>query len=43
MLFAFQLVYLLGKEENNSSTKDDSLILRLMTPIAKLYTAKQVT
>lgn len=42
-MFTVQLVDLLGKDEGGVATRDESLILRLMTPILKLYTAKQVT
>ncbi len=38
---AFHLVELLGKEECHAATADESAVLRLLTPIAKLYTAKQ--
>ncbi|MBE8221752.1 MAG: hypothetical protein HAW60_03375 [Bdellovibrionales bacterium] len=34
-------VYLLGLEENKRSTKEQSQILRLLTPVCKLYTAKK--
>ena len=37
----FRVVELLGKEELGEATPDESAILRLLTPIAKLYTAKQ--
>lgn len=41
-LLALELAELLGKEECGVATANDSLILRLMMPVAKLYTAKQV-
>jgi alkylation response protein AidB-like acyl-CoA dehydrogenase len=37
----FHVVALLGKEELGQATADEKAILRLLTPIAKLYTAKQ--
>ena len=37
----FRVVELLGKEELGEATSEESAILRLLTPIAKLYTAKQ--
>ncbi|MDH3769073.1 MAG: acyl-CoA dehydrogenase family protein, partial [Gammaproteobacteria bacterium] len=41
---AFHLVFhlglLLGREETGSASDDDRLLLRLLTPVAKLYTAK---
>ncbi len=41
-LLAFFLVRLLGKEECNTSTEENRGVLRLLTPVAKLYSAKQV-
>ncbi len=38
---AFYVVKLLGKEECNVATEDEKAVLRILTPIAKLYTAKQ--
>ncbi len=42
---AFQLVFrmteLLGKDETGTGSDDEGAVLRLLTPIAKLYTAKQ--
>ena len=38
---AFFLVRLLGKEECNTSTEENRGVLRLLTPVAKLYSAKQ--
>jgi alkylation response protein AidB-like acyl-CoA dehydrogenase len=40
-LLTFRAVELLGKEETEGSTREESAILRLLTPIVKLYTAKQ--
>ncbi|XP_058626439.1 acyl-CoA dehydrogenase family member 11-like isoform X2 [Onychostoma macrolepis] len=40
-LFAMEVCRLLGREENRSASDRDTLLLRLLTPIAKLYTAKQ--
>ncbi|XP_016312466.1 acyl-CoA dehydrogenase family member 11 [Sinocyclocheilus anshuiensis] len=40
-LFAMEVCRLLGREENRSASDRDALLLRLLTPIAKLYTAKQ--
>jgi putative acyl-CoA dehydrogenase len=40
-LLAFHLVELLGKEECGEASPAESALLRLLTPIAKLYTAKQ--
>ncbi len=42
-LFAMEVCRLLGREENRSASDRDRLLLRLLTPVAKLYTAKQVT
>ncbi len=38
---AFRVVELLGKEECDTATEDEKAQLRILTPIAKLYTAKQ--
>ncbi len=38
---AFRVVELLGKEECNEATDEEKAQLRILTPIAKLYTAKQ--
>jgi putative acyl-CoA dehydrogenase len=38
---AFRVVELLGKEETGAATDAELKLLRLLTPIAKLYTAKQ--
>lgn len=40
-MLAFRAVELLGKEECGEATDDDRALLRLLTPVAKLYTAKQ--
>jgi putative acyl-CoA dehydrogenase len=37
----FRALELLGKEECGTATRDESAVLRLLTPLAKLYTAKQ--
>lgn len=37
----FYTVSLLGKEENNKASEDEKAVLRLLTPLIKLYTAKQ--
>ena len=37
----FHLGELLGREECGAASADDLLLLRLLTPVAKLYTAKQ--
>lgn len=37
----FRAIELLGKEECGEATPSESAILRLLTPLAKLYTAKQ--
>ena len=36
------LAELLGREECGVSSEEDSLLLRLLVPVTKLYTAKQV-
>uniref|UniRef100_A0A673HRU8 Acyl-CoA dehydrogenase family member 11-like n=1 Tax=Sinocyclocheilus rhinocerous TaxID=307959 RepID=A0A673HRU8_9TELE len=41
-LFAMEVCRLLGREENRSASDRDTLLLRLLTPIAKLYTAVSV-
>jgi hypothetical protein len=38
---AFHVAELLGKQESNSATPEDLARLRLLIPVAKLYTAKQ--
>ena len=40
-LLAFRVVELLGKEESGDATEEELQLLRLLIPIAKLYTAKQ--
>ena len=40
-LLAFEVVDLLGRQEAGDATADDLARLRLLTPVAKLYTAKQ--
>lgn len=37
----FHVVELMGKEECGTATADESLVLRLLIPLAKLYTARQ--
>lgn len=37
----FRLVELLGKDDTQTATRDETAVLRLLTPIAKLYTGKQ--
>lgn len=37
----FHAVELLGKEELNEASKEEQAVLRLLTPLIKLYTAKQ--
>jgi alkylation response protein AidB-like acyl-CoA dehydrogenase len=38
---AFHVAELLGKEECDEATAEELLLLRLLTPVAKLYTGKQ--
>lgn len=38
---AFQVVELLGREETGQASDDELAMLRLLTPVAKLFTAKQ--
>jgi putative acyl-CoA dehydrogenase len=40
-LLAFRVVELLGKEETGNASESELQLLRLLTPVAKLYTAKQ--
>jgi alkylation response protein AidB-like acyl-CoA dehydrogenase len=40
-LLAFRVVELLGKEETGEATESELQLLRLLIPVAKLYTAKQ--
>lgn len=37
----FFVAHLLGKDESGTATEDEKLLLRALTPIAKLYTAKK--
>lgn len=37
----FRAVELLGKNETGEATESESIVLRLLTPLVKLYTAKQ--
>lgn len=39
--FTMHLSYLLGLQENNKATEEQIKLLRLLTPICKLYTAKE--
>jgi putative acyl-CoA dehydrogenase len=39
--FVFHTIHLLGKIENNTATKEQEILFRLLTPLLKLYTAKQ--
>jgi len=43
MLLTFELGRLLGFEDCNNLGSEEQDILRLLTPLAKLYTAKQVS
>lgn len=40
-LFTFHSIYLLGKEETGKATSEESGTLRLLIPLAKLFTAKE--
>lgn len=40
-LLVMRISELLGKEELGEATKEESLVLRILTPLAKLYTGKQ--
>ncbi|HRP38841.1 MAG TPA: acyl-CoA dehydrogenase family protein [Chitinophagales bacterium] len=40
-ILAFFLTQLLGKEECNKATENEKLLLRFLTPVAKLFTAKE--
>lgn len=42
LLTLFYVAKLLGKMENNEASKDDLEMLRFITPLLKIYTAKQV-
>jgi alkylation response protein AidB-like acyl-CoA dehydrogenase len=41
LLLTFRTVELLGKEEVGKSSTEESALLRILTPVAKLYTGKQ--
>ena len=41
MALVLELARLLGLQENGKASKNDKLVFRLLTPITKLYTAKQ--
>lgn len=40
-LLVARVSLLLGKEESGTSTEQENVVLRMLTPLAKLYTAKQ--
>ena len=40
-VMTFELARLLGLEESREASDEDSLLLRLLLPVCKLYTAKQ--
>jgi alkylation response protein AidB-like acyl-CoA dehydrogenase len=40
-LLVFELAKLLGNEESGKSTEEDNSLLRLLTPVSKLYSAKK--
>ena len=40
-LLAFRVVELLGREESREASESELQLLRLLTPVAKLYTARQ--
>ncbi|XP_052652852.1 acyl-CoA dehydrogenase family member 11-like isoform X1 [Harpia harpyja] len=42
-LLLMEIVRLLGLVENNMANEQDQLLLRLLTPVAKLYTGKQAS
>ena len=42
-LLTMEVALLLGKQECNVSSDEEVHLLRLLTPITKLYTAKQVS
>ncbi|NXW58574.1 ACD11 dehydrogenase, partial [Eurystomus gularis] len=42
-LLLMEIVRLLGLVETNKASEQDQLLLRLLTPVAKLYTAKQAS
>ena len=37
-----KVAHLLGMKENNTSNDNNELLLRILTPLLKLYTGKQV-
>lgn len=39
--FVTHVSLLLGKEESGKGTESEAVLLRLLTPLLKLYTAKQ--
>lgn len=41
MSLTFEVSHLLGKEELNQANEEEKTLLRILTPITKLYTAKQ--
>ena len=41
--FVMEIVRLLGLEEGGVASDKDMLLLRILTPLVKLYTAKQVS
>ncbi|EME30049.1 Acyl-CoA dehydrogenase family member 11 [Galdieria sulphuraria] len=41
-LLTFFAAFLLGKEENGEASGEECMLLRMITPLVKLYTAKQV-
>ena len=42
LLLVMELAYLLGLEECGLASEDQKDLFRVLTPLAKLYTAKQV-
>ena len=42
LYLVLELSRLLGLEETNEANEEDQLLLRLLMPVTKLYTAKQV-
>ena len=41
-MFVLEVSRLLGRSECSLSTSCDEILLRILTPVLKLYTAKQV-
>jgi len=41
LYFVFDAILLLGKQECNVATPEEKILLRLLTPLVKLYTAKE--